>query len=134
MTHLTLEECNRLLSTGEESARLPLVEHLLDCPTCRARYQALRDLRQHFHPRPKRLVPRLALAAAALLLLGSGAWVLRQRPSFQGPQAPHQALSEGTRQVNFDLLDQVQRVNRHAVLPSWGSETTVLHLLTTDPG
>jgi hypothetical protein len=134
MKHLTLDDCNQLLAPGEEMARLPLVEHLLDCPSCRARYQALRDLQRHFHPRHRMQLPRFGWAAAALLLLGGGAWLLRQQRTPHWRPVSLEVLSAGEHMPDFELLQQVQRVSRGGQLSNWGSGANVLDLLETDPG
>jgi hypothetical protein len=71
------------LVSGEmrEAERLTILEHVLRCPTCKPELELLRAANEGARAAERRTIPSrwLALAAAALILVGIGALTLRGR-------------------------------------------------------
>jgi hypothetical protein len=80
--HPEPEQLERIVSgAGSEAERLELLEHVLRCPTCGPELDLLRAAHEGARSAERRMPATrwLALAAAALILVGIGSLVLRGR-------------------------------------------------------
>jgi hypothetical protein len=78
--HPEPEKLAALVEGGmREEERLALLEHVLRCPTCKPELELLRAAREGARAAERRTTfsPWMAMAAAALLLVGIGALVMR---------------------------------------------------------
>lgn len=81
-SHPEPEQLEQIVSgSAPEAVRLALLEHVLRCPTCRSELDLLRAAHEGARAAERRVPATrwLALAAAALIIVGAGALTLRSR-------------------------------------------------------
>jgi hypothetical protein len=115
-----------------EAARLALLEHVLRCPTCRPELDLLRAAHEGSRAAERRMPATrwLALAAAALLVVGIGALVVRSRsivPPAEVMRGRPRALSL-IEPAAGDRIAAPARVTWHAIE---GATTYRVELLST---
>jgi len=129
--HLSLDDMNRILEQrGSEKDRADLVDHVVNCPKCQRRFQALHQLHQHEKQSVKKPNTLVFAAAAAVFLAITGIFAIRQiTPPMQKAPSYSQASMDVEESHQMGLLGEIHRVNLKGDLPKWSESENVMDLV-----
>jgi len=133
--HITLDQLNAILEgTATAHDRCIFTDHLLECSACTDKFKMFHQLHQEMSEEKKAVEPaakvlhfplRHILGAAAVMAMCITPYLTKNQDKSQ----PASEMEMASAPPEFNILQDVKKLNYKAAIDKWGQEITLTDLV-----